>query len=100
MDAAAYLAATDSYRLFEQLDDLIKTGPTGTNVMDVRVILISRAPTENLAGMMNEQVRRHVPDAHFDPATWERFGARLSHLVVDGRGDHGWDDLAKALAGR
>jgi hydroxypyruvate reductase len=34
------LAENDSYHFFEKLDDLIKTGPTNTNVMDLRVLLI------------------------------------------------------------
>jgi hydroxypyruvate reductase len=38
-DAPVYLARNDSYAYFEKLGDLIKTGPTGTNVMDVRVVL-------------------------------------------------------------
>lgn len=38
---AAMLARNDSYHLFEQIGDLIKTGPTGTNVMDVRLVLVS-----------------------------------------------------------
>jgi hydroxypyruvate reductase len=37
--AAAHLAENDSYRYFEALGDLIKTGPTGTNVMDIRILL-------------------------------------------------------------
>jgi hydroxypyruvate reductase len=40
LDAAAYLANNDSYHFFEHLGDLIKTGPTGTNVADVRVLLL------------------------------------------------------------
>ncbi len=39
-EAARYLAANDSYRYFEGLGDLIITGPTNTNVMDVHVILV------------------------------------------------------------
>ena len=39
MDAQQFLAANDSYRFFEPLGDLVKTGPTGTNVMDLRIIL-------------------------------------------------------------
>ncbi len=35
-----YLKENDSYHFFEQLDDLIITGPTNTNVMDLRLILI------------------------------------------------------------
>lgn len=40
LDAADYLARNDSYHFFEALDDLILTGPTGTNVMDLRLILV------------------------------------------------------------
>ncbi len=40
-DAAAHLARNDAYPYFDRLGDLIKTGPTGTNVMDVRVVLIA-----------------------------------------------------------
>ena len=41
MDAAEYLADNDSYHFFEALGDLVKTGPTGTNVADVRVMIVS-----------------------------------------------------------
>ena len=40
--ARAYLANNDSYHYFEKLGDLIKTGPTNTNVMDVRLIIVGR----------------------------------------------------------
>ncbi len=39
----AYLDNNDSYRFFEQLGDLLITGPTNTNVMDVRIILAAAA---------------------------------------------------------
>jgi hydroxypyruvate reductase len=42
-DARRYLDASDSYHYFEPLRDLIKTGPTDTNVMDVRLILVGPA---------------------------------------------------------
>jgi len=42
MDARSYLANNDSYHFFEPLNGLVKTGPTGTNVMDVRVLLLDR----------------------------------------------------------
>jgi hydroxypyruvate reductase len=38
--AREFLANNDSYHYFEQLGDLVKTGPTNTNVMDVQIILI------------------------------------------------------------
>lgn len=37
--AVEHLAANDAYPFFEALGDLIKTGPTGTNVMDVYLLL-------------------------------------------------------------
>jgi hydroxypyruvate reductase len=39
-EAARYLAGNDSYHYFESLGDLVMTGPTGTNVMDVRIVLV------------------------------------------------------------
>jgi hydroxypyruvate reductase len=39
-EAKRYLMKNDSYHFFEALEDLIKTGPTGTNVMDVRIVLV------------------------------------------------------------
>jgi hydroxypyruvate reductase len=41
LDAEQYLARSDSYTFFEQLNDLIVTGPTGTNVRDLRIVLKS-----------------------------------------------------------
>jgi hydroxypyruvate reductase len=40
LDARAFLENNDSYHFFERLDALVKTGPTGTNVMDVRILLV------------------------------------------------------------
>jgi glycerate 2-kinase len=40
LDAREFLRNNDSYHFFEPLDALVKTGPTGTNVMDVRILLI------------------------------------------------------------
>ena len=42
MDVSAreHLTNNDSYGYFEHLSDLIKTGPTGTNVMDLGIVLI------------------------------------------------------------
>lgn len=41
LDAARALQAHDSYRFFEALDDLVRTGPTGTNVGDLQIFLTS-----------------------------------------------------------
>jgi len=42
--ASDFLARNDSYHYFEALGDLIVTGPTNTNVMDVRLILVGEQP--------------------------------------------------------
>jgi glycerate 2-kinase len=39
-DGRGYLDRNDSYHYFQSLADLVITGPTNTNVMDVRVILV------------------------------------------------------------
>ena len=43
-DALAYLERNDSYHYFESLGDLVETGPTHTNVMDVHLILVGSQP--------------------------------------------------------
>ncbi|MBP1740054.1 MAG: Hydroxypyruvate reductase [Deltaproteobacteria bacterium] len=40
MTAAEYLRDNDSFRFFEKTGDLLITGPTKTNVMDVRLVLV------------------------------------------------------------
>jgi hydroxypyruvate reductase len=40
LDPYAYLASNDSYSFFESLGDLVMTGPTRTNVMDIICMLI------------------------------------------------------------
>ncbi|MHC2251897.1 glycerate 2-kinase [Bradyrhizobium embrapense] len=41
LDARTYLAAHDSYTFFDRLGDLVRTGPTLTNVNDIRAVLIA-----------------------------------------------------------
>ena len=41
IDINKYIENNDSYHFFEKNGDLIKTGPTNTNVMDVRILLIA-----------------------------------------------------------
>ena len=62
LDPNEFLAINDAYHFFEQAGGLIKTGPTHTNVMDLRVALVvtcewrfvstSEAETERLAGRL------------------------------------------------
>ena len=43
LDPVAYLDDNDSYYFFKQTGNLIVTGPTGTNVMDLRLFLLRAA---------------------------------------------------------
>jgi len=38
-DPDAYLAENDSYRFFDRIGGLLRTGPTGTNVCDLQLVL-------------------------------------------------------------
>jgi glycerate 2-kinase len=40
LESSDFLERSDAFHFFEQLGDLIVTGPTGTNVRDVRIVLI------------------------------------------------------------
>lgn len=42
LDAADSLRRNDAYTFFQQADGLLQTGPTGTNVCDVRVVTVSQ----------------------------------------------------------
>ncbi len=42
LDPADFLARNDAYSFFERADALVKTGPTHTNVCDVRVVTVDR----------------------------------------------------------
>jgi len=46
LNPADYLRINNSYPFFQQLDGLLKTGPTHTNVMDLRVGLVSDRPDD------------------------------------------------------
>ena len=43
IDAKAYLENNDSYHFFQKVGGLFVTGPTGTNVMDVQIMVIDKA---------------------------------------------------------
>ena len=42
LNASDYLARNDAYAFFEQCGGLLITGPTSTNVCDVRVVVVQR----------------------------------------------------------
>jgi len=40
LDPYHFLVNNDSYHFFQKLGDLFITGPTNTNVMDLRIMLV------------------------------------------------------------
>jgi len=42
LEATSYLNNNDSYNFFARLGDLVITGPTGTNVSDIHIIIIGK----------------------------------------------------------
>ncbi len=42
LEARVVLDDNDSYTYFDRLDDPVRTGPTGTNVMDIEIVAIAR----------------------------------------------------------
>jgi hydroxypyruvate reductase len=45
IDPTDFLEKNNSYHFFEKLDNLIKTGPTNTNVMDINIMLVDISHT-------------------------------------------------------
>lgn len=41
MDPETFLKNNDSYHFFKEIDDLFVTGPTGTNVMDIQIMVLT-----------------------------------------------------------
>jgi glycerate-2-kinase len=41
LEPSKYLEDNDSYTFFDRAGGLLKTGPTGTNVMDIDIILLT-----------------------------------------------------------
>jgi glycerate-2-kinase len=46
LDPADFLRRNDSHAFFQRMGDLFFTGPTGTNVCDLRVLLFSSGPSD------------------------------------------------------
>ena len=62
LDAADYLSRNDAYPFFEALGDLLKTGPTGTNVNDLIFLCHFSTSRKNLRKPENRGVRlRRTP---------------------------------------
>jgi len=40
LEPDTYLTDNDSYTFFKKVGDLLITGPTNTNVMDIRIMLV------------------------------------------------------------
>jgi hydroxypyruvate reductase len=53
LDADAALGRNDAYPFFERLGDLIRWGPTGTNVGDLHVLLLAGGPAGHNRGSLD-----------------------------------------------
>jgi glycerate 2-kinase len=51
LDPQAYLDENDSYHFFEKAGGLFTTGPTGTNVMDLQILLLGPIPLSQRSAM-------------------------------------------------
>lgn len=49
-EAADHLGRHDAYPYLDSVDDLIRTGPTMTNVMDIVLVLVGPGPEESVEG--------------------------------------------------
>jgi hydroxypyruvate reductase len=71
LDCRRHLDNNDAYPLFKALGDLLITGPTQTNVMDLRIILVVKRPegsrigknstTSPAARYVSTKTWRHIP---------------------------------------
>jgi glycerate-2-kinase len=41
MDPETYMNNNDSYHFFKEINELFVTGPTGTNVMDIQIMVLA-----------------------------------------------------------
>jgi glycerate 2-kinase len=55
LDMAGFLSDNDSHRFFEQAGGLIRTGPTGTNVMDIRLLMAGQPFSPALGDFRRER---------------------------------------------
>jgi glycerate-2-kinase len=51
LDTAEYLYRNNAYRFFDACGGLIKTGPTNTNVCDIRVVVVDRIQTPKASSL-------------------------------------------------
>ena len=54
LDPRKYLGENDSYSFFQKLDGLFLTGPTNTNVMDIRIVLVGSSSQGGTHPPVNE----------------------------------------------
>lgn len=81
--AQDYLHRNDSYHYFESLGDLVTTGPTGTNVMDVRIFLIGEQGTASLEPSAGALV--HENDRHYMKCVSASHNSSTSEGDTNGR---------------
>jgi glycerate 2-kinase len=62
LDPRTALAHNDAYPFFRTLDDLILTGPTGTNVMDIQLVVVAGPASEPASGSGPQSAERPAPE--------------------------------------
>ena len=80
LDAAGHLWRNDAYPFFEALGDLLKTGPTGTNVNDLVVALAAKDSGDHTAAMAS--LARLLADEETSAALRESPTPEALHAVL------------------
>ncbi len=77
LDPARHLANNDAYPLLAAIGDLLITGPTRTNVMDLHAVLVAGTPRRTRRTVRSRRVRRS------GRVRWRRILRRLPRRNVD-----------------
>lgn len=69
---------------------------------DGRIICVARKPynTETFRELIRTEVRKHIPQAHFQQAVWDEFEKRVFYLQIDVTTLEGYNELSDMLRGR
>lgn len=54
LEPRAFLERNDSYGFFRRLGGLFRTGPTGTNVMDLKIVILGRLPAKTSRSLLRQ----------------------------------------------
>ena len=110
LDPADFLARHDSYRFFEKAGGHLKTGFTGTNVMDLRVALVERpgtsavlrplAPRSATGAVVPEWNGAEPVDEHLERTVCVPAGDEVAARLDDHDAERGRDRGRERVRGR